>query len=142
MKKMPLLMLLAVACAPKEISGPRFEELLAATGGSLVGVFEGKVPCDDCERVKNAVALFQEPSTRAPTTYLLREIFVGKGDAIYDSRGTWKTAAGTAADPGATVLVLEPEAGGAARYYQRVDENILLELDEQKRPRVGNASHS
>jgi hypothetical protein len=120
----------------------------AVEGQALLGVYEGRFPCDgQCQRLKTALALFQDPAARAPTIYQMREIPVGNDDGIRDSRGAWTVVRGAPASPDAPVYVLQPEAapGSAAAapvHYLRFDDNLLLLLDQALNARVGNASHS
>jgi NlpE N-terminal domain len=109
---------------------------------ALVGVFEGRFPCADCERLKTALTLLQDPTSKVPTTYARREVYVGRGDTAYDTRGVWRIHRGASTDPDAIVIELDPDESESLVHYLKVDDNILLLLDEQLRPRVGNASHS
>lgn len=108
---------------------------------SVLGVFEGRIPCAGCERVKVRLILRQDPATKKPTTYVLERINVGEGDARHITNGTWEVSRGTQVDPGATVYRLSAEAPDGFRFYQAVDANILLFLDEDMRLKVGDASH-
>ena len=109
---------------------------------ALVGVFEGRFPCADCERLKTSLTLLQDPTSNVPTTYERREVFVGRDNTVHDTRGAWRIRRGASTDADAIVLELDPDESESLVHYLKVDENILLLLDEQLRPRVGNASHS
>jgi hypothetical protein len=43
----------------------------------------------DCERVKVVLILYQDPATKAPTTYVSERINVGKGNQRHTTRGNW-----------------------------------------------------
>ncbi len=107
--------------------------------GSLMGIFEGKFPCDSCVKIKTALVLLQDAATDSPTRYLLRQLFVSEP---IDTAGGWTITRGTADDPDAAVCELHPDDGGPPIRYQRVGRDILLLLDDALRPRVGNAAYS
>lgn len=113
-----------------------------ANDPSFFGVFEGRVPCTDCERVKVVLILYQDPATKTPTTYVLERIDVGKGNERYITKGSWTTAHGTKTDPEAVVYRLDTEAPEGFRLYQAIDKSILLFLKEDLSLKVGNAGHS
>lgn len=109
---------------------------------SFFGVFEGRVPCADCERVKVRLVLSRHPETKAPTTYVLERIDVGRSNARQTTSGRWTIARGTSTDPRAEVYRLDSRAPVGFRLYQAVDHDILLFLDEDLHLRVGDAGHS
>ena len=106
---------------------------------ALVGIFEGKFPCETCVKIKTALVLLQEPATGNPTRYLLRQNQTG---APEDSEGSWRIRRGSRFDPGAVVYELQPPGSPVTIDYLTVGPDILLLLDEQLRPRVGNAAYS
>lgn len=128
------------ACGESQPAPPGWTDVPA--DGSLLGIFEGRFPCDGCERLKVGLALYRDPTTLGPTTYAMREIRVGHDEPPSDSGGTWRTSVGTYADPNATVYELIPTTSDVLVLYQKADDNILLLLDAEKRLKVGNASHS
>ncbi|MQA77021.1 MAG: hypothetical protein GEV10_00825 [Streptosporangiales bacterium] len=109
---------------------------------SFFGVFEGRVPCAGCERVKVRLVLRQNPATSEPTTYVLEQINVGQGDERHTTSGRWTITRGTKADPRAAVYRLGARAPEGFRLYQVADDNILLFLDDGMRLKVGDAGHS
>jgi NlpE N-terminal domain len=134
--------LAASGCAADDVPPP-WPPPEAIPEGTMVGMFEGKFPCaDGCEKVKTALLLLQDPVSRAPTRYLQRQIGVGQGNSADDTTGVWRLRQGTKTDADATVCELQPDGGRPLIHYLKVDDNILLLLDEQLRPRVGNASYS
>ena len=109
---------------------------------TLLGVFEGRVPCTDCERVKVRLTLFQDAATREPTTYVLELIHVGLGDERQTTEGPWTITHGTATDDEAIVYGLGGDATDGYRQFQVADENILLFRGGDGSLTVGDASHS
>jgi hypothetical protein len=102
----------------------------------LLGMFEGKFPCEGCNRIKTALALYQGDR------YALRQVRVADEDGIDDSQGSWTTTRGARAWPDAPVFELRPDLGGTSTFYLKVDDNVLLLLDPALNVRVGNAALS
>jgi NlpE N-terminal domain len=113
-----------------------------ANGDSIRAVYEGRIPCGahDCEQVKIALVLYQNQQTRAPTTYWLGTISVGKGNDRAAQQGTWSISRGVRDYPEALVYVLDANSDPALRYYWRVNKDIVLVLDQTMRPKVGNGA--
>jgi len=110
-------------------------------GSVLCGVFEGKVPCEDCNKTKVALTLHWDAKDHFPTRYLLERVGVGKGDERHVSQGVWKRTLGSPYGKG-PVIRLGPEAPEGFRDFLMVGEDILLILDGKGRPRVGDATYS
>ena len=51
-----------------------------ARGDPVFAVFESRIPCADCEKIKFALALYRDRDTQAPTTYKLARVYVAKTD--------------------------------------------------------------
>ncbi|MGV3601231.1 MAG: hypothetical protein ACO1N1_08495 [Dyadobacter fermentans] len=116
-----------------------------AEGASVWGVFHGRVPCQatakmmaigveaNCEVLKWAFTFNHDPQTGKPTTYqwdgsLYRE---------QPRTGKWALVRGTADDPHATVIQLDPDQPEKTVYLLKGDENVLFILDRSKKPMVG-----
>ena len=120
--------------------GPDPPPLAQPGRADLFGVFEGRVPCTDCERVKVRLTLSADDA--APTDYVLELIHVGQGDERQVSEGSWRIESGAAADPDATTYVLDEHAPEGYRRYLAVGDDILFFLDADGRLVVGDAGHS
>jgi hypothetical protein len=132
-----------IACATDGTEPPADPARLQPPAGSYrYGVFEGRVPCDDCERIKVGLALHRNESDGSPSGYYLERIYVGKGNERYPSTGTWTTTLGTSWDPNAVVIQLDASAPPEFSTYQEVGGKILLFLDPALELRVGTAGHS
>lgn len=110
-------------------------------GSALYGVFEGKVPCEDCNKTKVALTLHWDAKSHAPTGYLLERIGVGKGDNRHVAQGIWKRTQGSKYGKG-PVVRLGSAAPEGFRDFLAVGQDILLILDKEGSPRVGNATYS
>jgi hypothetical protein len=111
--------------------------------GESIGTFEGRFPCQTCERTKVRLTLFEDQLS--PTTYVLHEVFVGQSDSVYTTYGTWKKIEVVGSN--SVVYELNPERSAVENsesptYYLKIDENILLLLDQNLNTRIGNASYS
>jgi hypothetical protein len=140
MRSFLLIVAIALAgCAQREAVDP-IPDRSPPAGSHLYGVFEGKVPCEDCERVKVRLALFRNSDSAGANTYLLERIEVYEGHRV-TSRGRWSSTRETVAGLDGLVYRLEgaPDDFG---WYLAVGDDLLLMLDRELTPRVGNASHS
>lgn len=116
---------------------------------NVYGVFEGRPPCreiarqlnlhvsEDCDKMKWRLFLFYDKSGK-PDSYL----FDGGFFSEQNRQGKWMLSRGTAADPEATVIVLDPDKPQQSLYLMKADENVLFILDEKKVLRVGNENFS
>src|SRR5262249_34447610 len=126
-----------------------------ATGPAVFGIFGGRTPslgigkelkirgAERFPRIKWRVTLFQDPDTRAPTTYRIehslrpKERRDGKTMAI-PREGKWAIVRGTASDPKAIVYRLDATKDEAAAFLLKGDDNVLFFLDQGRKPLVGN----
>jgi copper homeostasis protein (lipoprotein) len=93
---------------------------------SPLGVFEGTLPCADCEGIRTELTLFLQPDT-----FMLRETRLGgRGDGeTIMSEGPWRAALGMEKDPEATVIQLDPEKPDTMRSFREVGGDRLEPLD-------------
>ena len=117
-----------------------------------VGIFEGRTPCNDgltkinnislngCQAIKCQLILLQNVNTHSPATFILKTVYVGKGDNRYTTTGKWKMLRGKTSDPATIIYQLEPEAAksGTPISLLKGDDNILFFLDPDGRLLVGN----
>lgn len=108
----------------------------------VFAVFESRIPCADCEKIKFALALYRNRETKAPTTYKLARVYVAKGDDRTINEGTWTITHGTKLDPQAVVYQLDANAPQEFRSYWLISQDILFILDQDMNPRVGDAGYS
>jgi NlpE N-terminal domain len=113
-----------------------------ANGDPILAVYEGRTPCatEDCEKLKIGLVLYRNQDTKAPTTYWLGLISGGKANVRTVTQGTWTISRGAQDYPEAVVYALDANTDPELRYYWRVNEDILLVLDQRMRPKVGDAA--
>lgn len=117
-------------------------------GSSVLGVFEGRLPCHEivfevlkiapypgCAKMKSQLTLYQDQNTGAPSTYL----YLGTTTI---REGTWMIVQGTASDPDAEVYQLHLEDGQQPVSFLKAHENHLFLLDRDLNLLVGNALFS
>jgi hypothetical protein len=109
-------------------------------GDPILAVFEGRIPCavTNCEKLKVGLVLYQNREARSPTTYWLGIVGTSGNDRIV-TQGTWTTRHGVKEYPDAVVYELDSNTSLDLRFYWRVNEDILLPLDQNMSPKVGNA---
>jgi hypothetical protein len=120
------------------------------SGPGVLGVFEGRSPCqeivrllnatgrDACTKIKWRLILYQDPVTHAPTTFEL-------GGFMWrhpPRTGKWTILKGTKIDPNATVYQLDPDAPQGFLSFVKADDNILFFLDKDRNLLIGNIKHS
>src|SRR5437773_6375915 len=121
-----------------------------ATGPTVFGVFEGRTPCKGIARAMNIplhagsikakwrVTLYQNPETRAQTTYKLE----GSLFRSEPREGNWTIVRGTDKDPNAPVYHLAGKEADSALFLLKGDDNVLFFLDQNRDPLVGNCDFS
>jgi hypothetical protein len=120
------------------------------TDSPVVGVFEGRTPCNDelrklngisagnCQIIKCQLILYKDTNTHQPSGFLLHTIYVGAGDTKYSNTGEWTMTQGTKNDPAAVVYHLNFDKPAFSISLLRADDNILFFLDKDENYLVGN----
>ena len=115
-------------------------------GPEIFGVFRGRTPCQElsaqlnvspseaCNKIKCRLTLYQNPTTKTPTTYT----WSGKTKWT----GKWSIIKGTTADPNAVVYFLEPGNSNGFLAFLEVNENVLFFLNRDGGLLVGNSEFS
>jgi copper homeostasis protein (lipoprotein) len=95
----------------------------------VLAVYEGVLPCADCQGIRTELTLFDDDSS-----YKLVETYLGTpdGDRTVESDGTW-TLQRPRKDPEATIYQLHPGKPGEARSFLIVDERQIRQLDREGR---------
>ena len=118
----------------------------AGSKAELVGVFDGRTPCQelakqfnepvtkDCFKLKWRLKLYKNGADTSAGTYAL-EGSRYRGDKAL--KGTWQLTKGTKADPNAVVYKLSNDVKGDL-YFIKADDGVLLFLDGDKNIRIGN----
>ncbi|MCF0071167.1 copper resistance protein NlpE N-terminal domain-containing protein [Dyadobacter sp. CY261] len=135
----------AQSAAPANIPSKTTTRQPVAEGPNVWGVFHGRVPCQpiaqvihmavgaNCEKLKWGFTFYQDPQTQKPARYRW------DGSLFRDKprTGNWALVRGTADDPDATVIQLDPDQPEKSIYLLKGDENVLFILDGAKKPMVG-----
>ena len=131
-------------------------------GSNILGVFQGDTPCgtqakallqiasdSDCDQMIWSLVLYQDPQTKAPTTYQLNSAYglskqgtndlIGGGTPVV-REGSWTITTGTKTDPNAIVYQINPEDPQTTVSFLRVDENLIHVLNSDKTLLVGNGA--
>jgi hypothetical protein len=116
------------------------------SGPDVLGVFEGRSPCQEivrllnatnreaCTKIKWRLILYQDPVTHAPTTYAL-------GGFMWRNpprTGKWTVTKGAKFDSNATVYQLDPDDPQGFLSFVKADDNILFFLDKDRNLLIGN----
>lgn len=111
-------------------------------GEPIVAAFFGRIPCAvaRCEMRKVELVLYGREPGQVPPTYWLGQVGVGSGNERIVETGTWKGKRGLQGYPDGYVYVLDSPTDRSLRYLWRVNDEVLLVLDESMRPKAGNAA--
>ena len=116
---------------------PAFNE----NGDPVFAVFESRIPCADCEKIKFSLVLYRDPENNVPTTYKMARVYVAKGDDRIINEGNWSITNGTQLDLQAVVYQLDANAPQEFQSFWAIGEDILFILDQEMNPRVGDAGY-
>jgi hypothetical protein len=120
----------------------------APADSSVLGVFEGRLPCHEvayvaldiapfpgCLKLKSRLTLYVDQATGAPSSYM----YMGTSTI---REGTWTILQGMEGDPEAVVYQLQLDASKGPVSFLKADENHLFLLDRDLKLLVGNALFS
>ena len=113
-----------------------------SAGDPILAVFAGRIPCAvmGCEMRKVELVLYARDDAHVATTYWLGQIGVGMGNDRVVQQGTWAGRRGAQDYPDALVYALDKSAEPSLQYLWRVNDEVLLVLDQNMRPRAGNGA--
>lgn len=117
-----------------------------APSKKVLGVFDGRTPCTslraimklsyvpECVRIKWRLTLYSDNGWNGGSYTIEGSVYTRENPGT----GQWRMRKGTKTDPGANVveLILHHQA---TLLLQKLDDNILIFLDEQEKLMVGNA---
>lgn len=86
------------------------------------GVYEGTLPCADCEGIKTQLTINEDH------TFVLVSNYLGEEDAKFEDKGTYFIENGE-------ILVIQDEDGD--QKYYKLQEGSLAQLDTNKKPIEG-----
>ncbi len=100
----------------------------------LIGVFEGVLPCADCEGIKTELTLYQDVANADNNSYVLKETYLGinTGDTTFTSKGKWDIVKGIKTDEEADVIFLNYDRPDESKYYLKEDEATIVMLDKEQ----------
>ena len=87
------------------------------------GVYEGTLPCADCEGIKTQLTINEDH------TFVLVSNYLGEEDAKFEDKGTYFIENGE-------ILVIQDEDGD--QKYYKLQEGSLAQLDTNKKPIEGD----
>lgn len=135
-----VVLLLATSCR-KDRTGtlsPWYPEI-NENGDSILGVFESRIPCDICERLKFSIVIYGDSRLNLPSTYIMSRIYVGRGNDRTTNTGDIIITTGTALDALHTVYQLTSGAPEEYRFFWKINDHLLFMLDSNRVPMVGDA---
>ncbi|MBX3256937.1 MAG: copper resistance protein NlpE N-terminal domain-containing protein [Chitinophagaceae bacterium] len=118
------------ALALKNNGGREYDSLQL----TLVGTFEGTIPCADCGGIKTELILYQDIANAENNTYTLSETYLGGklGDTTFTSNGKWDILKGMKGDDTATVYFLNYDEPDDSRYFLKKGDAAIIMLDKDQ----------
>jgi hypothetical protein len=109
-------------------------------GDSILAVFEGRIPCaiEGCEKRKVVLVFYGRDEGRVPTSYWLGVVGIGNDSLV--QQGVWTTRRGVQEYPNGLVYILDSKADPSLQFLWRVNDEIILVLDQDLRPKAGDAA--
>lgn len=100
----------------------------------LIGVFEGVLPCADCEGIKTELTLYQDVANADNNNYILKETYMGinTGDTTFTSKGKWDIVKGMKTDKDASVFFLNYDRPDELKYFLKEDDATIVMLDKDQ----------
>jgi copper homeostasis protein (lipoprotein) len=123
------------ACSSKSNKNALSDKQLSLPDTNSIIVFEGTLPCADCDGIKTTLTLYHN-KIKNQTTYKLREVYLyPNNDKTFDTYGNWNALKGTQQDPNAIVYQLavqneDPEDSDVINYLV-VDKKTLMLIDDE-----------
>src|SRR4030095_7841218 len=123
-----------------------------ATDSPVVGIFEGRTPCNaalrelhrisagGCQIIKCQLMLYQDEKTHAPSTFLLHTIYVGAGDDTkYSTTRKWTIVHSIKNNLQETLYQSNQDKSPLSILLLKGGDNILFFLDKDENFLVGNS---
>ena len=109
----------------------------------VLGVFEGTIPCADCEGIQMKLTLYQDPKTLASAGFTLVQTYIGKTDSTFNEQGEWDYLRGNDEDPDATIYGLNLDKPKEDQmYFLKVGEDKVTMLDPEMNPIQSNLNYT
>ena len=127
-----------------ESNMPPWYSEINQNGDSVYGVFENKLPCFDevFTKIKFALAIYKNAPTNLPTTYMMARVYVAKNEnGRITNTGDISISKGIPSDLTVSVYNLTSGAPDEFRHFWKINNDLLLILDNDLQPRVGDASY-
>jgi hypothetical protein len=106
-------------------------------GDPVLAVLEGRIPCATaaCNMWKVTLVLYETKQEKAPETYWLGVLGTHGNDRVV-FQGNWVIRHGVTGYPDALAYMLDSNTDGDLRFFWRVDDDIVLPLDEGMSPKA------
>jgi thioredoxin-related protein len=128
-------------CKKEEVITTPWYPEINSNGDSVLAVYESRIPCPDCERLKLALVVYSNTQSNLPSTYRMALVYVGKNNDRLTNSGDMNVTKGTSLDSMHTVYQLTSGAPAEFRSFWKINEDLLFILDENLTPKVGDAGH-
>lgn len=95
-----------------------------------VVVYEGLLPCANCEGIKTVLKIYQGDGTIESHKFELTSVYKGKSEKKFIEKGSYDTERGLENDPDGTIYVLNFETPNSTQtfygYYSASPDKVFL----------------
>jgi len=121
------LIILALIPPPERLTQPPVA--IPVEGGTFA--YEGITPCADCPGIQTRLTLTNSITGASGGTYELSLTYLERDVEPFVTQGEWDIERGSATDPDATVIVLDPNMPEKSQRYLRVNDTTIRQLDKE-----------
>lgn len=123
-------------------SDTEIDSVIAAKAGSaaepgepsLISIYEGLMPCADCEGIRVELSFYQDIINAENNNYVLKETYLGvnTADTEFIAKGKWDIIKGIKTDKDASVFVLNYDSADECRYFLKESDSTIVMLDQDQ----------
>jgi uncharacterized lipoprotein NlpE involved in copper resistance len=108
------------------------EPLITAVGTTMLGTYEGTIPCSNCDGILMTLTLGDNPA-EGSRTYTLTEVFLGEPQPAntFKSSGSWEIIPNSPKYPDATVYKLIPHRTTDTLHFEKVSDSEIKLLNRK-----------
>jgi hypothetical protein len=95
---------------------------------TTAGPFTGTLPCPDCKGIETSLKFYFNAVTSVAEKYSMTETYIGETSPL-SSQGKLEVIS----ENGKTIYHLDPDKAEFSRFFLKIDENSIKELDKNSK---------
>lgn len=100
------------------------------------GPFTGKLPCADCPGIETSITFYFDTETGKGLKYSMIETYIDQTSPL-SSQGEFVVTK----DGDKTLYHLDPDNADLSRYFAKIDNNTIEQLDKNGKKLTGTSNH-